>query len=43
LSIAYRIIKEHGGTITVASEPEVGTKFTIKIPAMSSSETRKGQ
>jgi signal transduction histidine kinase len=33
LAIAYRIIEEHGGNISVASEIGVGTKFTIRIPA----------
>ncbi|MCK4236086.1 MAG: ATP-binding protein, partial [Candidatus Krumholzibacteria bacterium] len=33
LAIAYRIIAEHGGNISVASKPGVGTTFTIKIPA----------
>jgi len=33
LAIAYRIIEEHGGTISVKSEPGKGTRFTIRIPA----------
>ncbi len=33
LAISFRIIEEHSGTITVNSEPGVGTMFTIKIPA----------
>jgi signal transduction histidine kinase len=33
LAIAYRIIEEHNGNISVASEIGSGTKFTIKIPA----------
>jgi signal transduction histidine kinase len=33
LAIAFRIIEEHGGTISVNSEPEAGTTFTVKIPA----------
>ncbi|MCP3925893.1 MAG: response regulator [Desulfobacterales bacterium] len=32
LSITYDIIIAHGGSITVASEPGVGSEFTIKIP-----------
>ncbi len=36
LAIAYKIIEEHGGNISVASEAGSGTKFTIKIPARSS-------
>ena len=33
LAIAYRIIEEHGGTISVSSEVGKGTKFVICIPA----------
>jgi signal transduction histidine kinase len=33
LAIAYRIIEEHGGSITVKSKQGVGTTFTIRIPA----------
>ncbi len=33
LAISFRIIEEHGGTITVNSEPGIRTMFTIKIPA----------
>jgi signal transduction histidine kinase len=32
LAISYRIIEEHGGTITVASQPGEGTTFKITIP-----------
>lgn len=32
LSIVQRIIYEHGGVITVESEPGKGTSFTIKLP-----------
>ncbi len=32
LSITYSIVKEHGGAITVASEPGRGTTFTIELP-----------
>ncbi len=32
LAISYRIITEHGGTISVSSTPGVGTTFTISIP-----------
>ena len=32
LSISYDIIKKHGGEIEVASEPGVGTTFTISLP-----------
>ncbi|RKX27448.1 MAG: hypothetical protein DRP45_01015 [Candidatus Zixiibacteriota bacterium] len=36
LSVSYGIIKEHGGEITVESEPEMGTTFTIVLPAQES-------
>jgi len=32
LAIAYKIMEEHGGTITVASTPDVGTTFTLRFP-----------
>ena len=32
LSVAYGIVREHGGQITVASEPGRGTRFTIDLP-----------
>lgn len=32
LSISHGIIKEHGGTISVSSQLDVGTIFTVKIP-----------
>lgn len=34
LSISYRIIKEHDGLIKVESEKEVGTRFTVRLPAV---------
>jgi len=33
LAIAYRIIEEHGGSISVNSRPGEGTTFSIRIPA----------
>jgi signal transduction histidine kinase len=33
LSVAYRIIKNHGGEIQVESAPNDGTVFTIRLPA----------
>lgn len=33
LSVARRIIEEHGGTITVKSEERQGTQFVIKLPS----------
>jgi PAS domain S-box-containing protein len=35
LAISYFIIKNHGGYITVSSEPGVGTTFEIYLPASS--------
>lgn len=32
LSVCARVIKQHGGKITVESQPEKGTKFTIVLP-----------
>ena len=32
LSMAYGIIKQHGGTIKVSSEPGEGTMFRIYLP-----------
>ena len=32
LSVSYGIIKNHGGTITVASQPGSGTTFTVDLP-----------
>ncbi|MGM0628389.1 MAG: ATP-binding protein, partial [Candidatus Fermentibacterota bacterium] len=39
LAIAYRIVEEHGGNISVASEEGKGTTFTIRIPAEEVCET----
>lgn len=33
LSICYRILESHRGEITVKSQPEVFTKFTLKLPS----------
>lgn len=32
LSIAFRIMEHHGGSIRVRSEPEKGAEFTVRIP-----------
>jgi len=34
LSLAYGIIREHGGTITAANHPEGGALCTIELPAL---------
>ncbi len=33
LAIAKAIVEAHGGVITVASRPEAGSEFTVKLPA----------
>src|SRR5215470_6473643 len=41
LSLAYGIIKEHGGELTVASTPGHGTSFTIALPLLVSGRLGK--
>ena len=36
LSISYGIVEKHGGTITVESEPGVGSEFIIRLPLVHS-------
>jgi signal transduction histidine kinase len=38
LSLTKRIVEAHGGTITVHSDPGVGTEFVVKIPAATHSQ-----
>ena len=42
LAIAYRIIEEHGGSITVKSKQGLGTTFTVRIPAKSPAPPKSG-
>lgn len=39
LSVSYKIVREHGGTVEVRSEPGHGTTFTIVLPRSSSPRT----
>ena len=32
LSITHKVISEHGGTITVANQPDGGTRFVVSLP-----------
>lgn len=36
LAICKAIVEAHGGTIEVSSQPDVGTTFTVKLPAQAS-------
>jgi signal transduction histidine kinase len=41
LSVAYGIITRHNGEITVESEPGEGTTFTITLPALGVTESKR--
>jgi len=41
LSVSYNIIKAHGGDMSVSSEPDKGTTFTITLPVNPAS-TKEG-
>ncbi|HUF94194.1 MAG TPA: ATP-binding protein, partial [Candidatus Limnocylindria bacterium] len=34
LSVSYGIVRDHGGTVTVRSEPGLGTVFTVSLPVL---------
>lgn len=42
LPVSHKIVQEHGGRITVQSEPETGTTFVIELPAVLPQETQAG-
>jgi hemerythrin-like metal-binding protein len=41
LSLAYGIVQNHGGTLTVDSQPGVGTTFHIKLPLLQAQRPSK--
>lgn len=41
LSISYKIIRDHGGSIRVASEPGRGTRFLISLPRSQAAELKR--
>ena len=41
LAVAQRIVAEHGGEITVESEPDKGATFTITLPARSAASNKQ--
>jgi len=41
LTMVHRIVDEHDGHIEVASEPGVGTSFTVSFPVLQTSEENR--
>ncbi len=42
LSVSYNVIKQHGGEITVQSELDKGTTFTVRLPTIGGENESKG-
>jgi len=43
LSVAYGIVREHGGWIDVTSEPGKGARFAIVLPVLEGAVTSRGR
>ncbi len=43
LSVAYGIVRQHGGTVAVESQAGKGTTVTIRLPSHSGDESKKKQ
>ncbi|MGE0084031.1 MAG: sensor histidine kinase [Desulfococcaceae bacterium] len=43
LAIVYGIVKNHGGSITVSSEPDRGSQFHLFFPVIAPAETEKNR
>jgi two-component system NtrC family sensor kinase len=33
LSVSYGIVRDHGGSISVKSEPDIGSTFCVRVPS----------
>lgn len=43
LSIVYRIVREHGGDISVRSAPQQGTRVEVCLPSLAAPSAREGE
>jgi two-component system, NtrC family, sensor kinase len=43
LSVAHGIVRDHGGWIAATSTPEKGSRFSIYLPSMHTTETPNDQ
>ncbi|HEU5422054.1 MAG TPA: HAMP domain-containing sensor histidine kinase, partial [Nitrolancea sp.] len=43
LYITHEIVEQHGGTVTVASQPDVGSRFSVRLPLRSAPGEPNGQ